>query len=130
MLFRSGADPVDTVPSPKLGQHNREIYGDWLGLSADEIPLLSRILAVADAYNAMTSDRPYRDAMPSQVARLRLAQAVETQFDTTVVAAFEAILATNDENYRTAKGGDFGWPEDEQVSREPERKVPALVAVT
>ena len=41
----------------------------------------------------MTSDRPYRDAMPSRVARLRLAQAVETQFDTAVVAAFEAILA-------------------------------------
>jgi hypothetical protein len=46
------------------------------------------------------------------------------------VAAFEAILATGDENYRTAKGGDFGWAEDGQVSREPERKVPALVAVT
>jgi HD-GYP domain-containing protein (c-di-GMP phosphodiesterase class II) len=43
------------------------------GLEGDEIPLLSRILAVADAYNAMTSDRPYRDAMPSRVARLRLA---------------------------------------------------------
>jgi HD-GYP domain-containing protein (c-di-GMP phosphodiesterase class II) len=41
----------------------------------------------------MTSDRPYRDAMPSRVARLRLAHAVESQFDTTVVAAFEAILA-------------------------------------
>jgi HD-GYP domain-containing protein (c-di-GMP phosphodiesterase class II) len=48
----------------------------------------------------MTSDRPYRDAMPSRVARLRLAQAVETQFDTTVVAAFEAILAAADESYR------------------------------
>ena len=48
---------------------------------------------MADAYNAMTSDRPYRDAMPSRVARLRLAQAVESQFDTSVVAAFEAILA-------------------------------------
>jgi putative nucleotidyltransferase with HDIG domain len=69
-------------------------------LAHDEIPLISRILAVADAYDAMTSDRPYRDAMPSRVARLRLAQAVETQFDTTVVAAFEAILAGANESYR------------------------------
>ena len=51
-------------------------------LSGDEIPSLSSIIAVADAYNAMTSNRPYRDAMPSRVARLRLAQAVESQFDT------------------------------------------------
>ena len=69
-------------------------------LRGDEIPLLSQILAVADAYDAMTSDRPYRDAMPTQVARLRLAQAVEAQFDTTVVAAFEAILATATDEYR------------------------------
>jgi putative nucleotidyltransferase with HDIG domain len=62
-------------------------------LTDEAIPVISRILAVADAYDAMTSDRPYRDAMPTQVARLRLAQAVESQFDTTVVAAFEAILA-------------------------------------
>lgn len=77
----------------------------------EDIPLLSRIIAVADAYNAMTSDRPYRDAMPTQVARLRLAQAVETQFDTAVVAAFEAILASEDEDYRTARGQAFGWTE-------------------
>jgi len=38
---------------------------------------------------------------------LRLAQAVENQFDTTVVAAFEAILATSDETYRTAQREDF-----------------------
>jgi uncharacterized membrane protein len=63
------------------------------GLAKDDIPLISRILAVADAYDAMTSDRPYRDAMSSDVARLRLAQGVGTQFDTGVVAAFEAILA-------------------------------------
>jgi HD-GYP domain-containing protein (c-di-GMP phosphodiesterase class II) len=67
-----------------------------------EIPLISRIIAVADAYDAMTSDRPYRDAMPSRVARLRLAQAVESQFDTSVVAAFEAILAGASETYRVA----------------------------
>jgi putative nucleotidyltransferase with HDIG domain len=71
------------------------------GICGAEIPLLSRIIAVADAYNAMTSDRPYRDAMPSRVARLRLAQAVESQFDTDVVAAFEAILAGADEAYRS-----------------------------
>ena len=79
----------------------------------EDIPLLSRIIAVADAYNAMTSDRPYRDAMPSQVARMRLAQAVESQFDTTVTAAFEAILASADETYRTGTRSDFviGEPE-------------------
>jgi putative nucleotidyltransferase with HDIG domain len=76
-------------------------------LVGEEIPLLARIIAVADAYNAMTSDRPYRDAMPSRVARLRLAQAVESQFDTSVVAAFEAILASADESYRTGVRQDF-----------------------
>jgi HD-GYP domain-containing protein (c-di-GMP phosphodiesterase class II) len=78
--------------------------------------LLSRIIAVADAYNAMTSDRPYRDAMPSRVARLRLAQAVESQFDTSVVAAFEAILAGASEEYRIADGEAFRI---EASNREP-----------
>lgn len=73
----------------------------------DDIPLVSRIIAVADAYNAMTSNRAYRDAMPSRVARLRLAQAVESQFDTAAVAAFEAILAGATEEYRTAARADF-----------------------
>lgn len=82
--------------------HHERIDGQGYpdGIGGDAIPILSRIIAVADAYNAMTSDRPYRDAMPSRVARLRLAQAVETQFDTAVVAAFEAILAGASEKYR------------------------------
>jgi putative nucleotidyltransferase with HDIG domain len=89
--------------------HHERIDGEGYPdrLEGDEIPLLSRILAVADAYNAMTSDRPYRDAMPSRVARLRLAQAVDSQFDTAVVAAFEAVLAAADEDYRTGRGGRF-----------------------
>jgi putative nucleotidyltransferase with HDIG domain len=73
------------------------------GLSGEDIPLISRIISVADAYDAMTSDRPYRDAMPSRVARLRLAQAVGSHFDTAVVAAFEAILARASEEYRSGR---------------------------
>jgi HD-GYP domain-containing protein (c-di-GMP phosphodiesterase class II) len=98
--------------------HHERVDGQGYpdGLAGDEIPLLSRIIAVADAYNAMTSDRPYRDAMPSRVARLRLAQAVEGQFDTTVVAAFEAILAIASEDYRSGAHGDFGI-EAQELSR-------------
>ncbi|MGI8885539.1 MAG: HD-GYP domain-containing protein [Gaiellaceae bacterium] len=89
--------------------HHERIDGQGYpdGLSGEAIPLVSRIIAVADAYNAMTSDRPYRDAMPSRVARLRLAQAVDSQFDTSVIAAFEAILAGANEEYRLAKRSDF-----------------------
>jgi HD-GYP domain-containing protein (c-di-GMP phosphodiesterase class II) len=108
--------------------HHERVDGQGYpdGLSAYEIPLLSRIIAVADAYNAMTSDRPYRDAMPSRVARLRLAQAVETQFDTTVVAAFEALLAGADENYRVARGARFRLdPTEEQEPEVAELLYPA-----
>jgi putative nucleotidyltransferase with HDIG domain len=94
-------------------------------LEGEDIPVLSRIIAVADAYNAMTSDRPYRDAMPSRVARLRLAQAVETQFDTTVVAAFEAVLAGASEAYRSGQRADFSFAAQE---REP-RQISAVVAL-
>ena len=87
------------------------------GLRGDEIPLLSRVIAVADAYNAMTSDRPYRDAMPSRVARLRLAQGVEGQFDTAVVAAFEAILAGASEDYRVGRAPEFFLEQVRSVER-------------
>ena len=105
--------------------HHERIDGNGYpdGLVGDEIPLLSRIIAVADAYNAMTSDRPYRESMPSRVARLRMAQAVETQFDTAVVAAFEALLAGHDEVYRSGTGDGF------RVRDRDERQVQPLVSV-
>jgi putative nucleotidyltransferase with HDIG domain len=89
--------------------HHERVDGEGYpdNLQGDSIPLLSKIIAVADAYNAMTSNRPYRDAMPSRVARMRLAQAVDSQFDTTVAAAFEAVLASAPEEYRMAKRSDF-----------------------
>lgn len=108
--------------------HHERIDGEGYpdGRQGEDIPLLSRIIAVADAYNAMTSDRPYRQAMPSRVARLRLAQAVGSQFDTSVVAAFEAILATADESYRCAKSAEFDFFGDGTA---PAYEVPVAASV-
>jgi HD-GYP domain-containing protein (c-di-GMP phosphodiesterase class II) len=105
--------------------HHERVDGQGYpdGLVGDAIPLISRILAVADAYNAMTSDRPYRDAMPSPVARMRLAQAVESQFDTAVVAAFEAVLASNTEDYKAGIRVDF-------TLEAQDHRAPALRAVS
>jgi putative nucleotidyltransferase with HDIG domain len=99
------------------------------GIHSDQIPLLARIIGVADAYDAMTSNRPYREALPSRVARMRLAQAVGTQFDTAVVAAFEAILATADESYRSGRGSSF-MRERAQLAEMAEDVAVALDVVT
>jgi putative nucleotidyltransferase with HDIG domain len=108
--------------------HHERVDGNGYpdGLVGEDIPLLSRIISVADAYNAMTSHRPYREAMPSRVARLRLAQAVETQFDTSVVAAFEAILAGATEQYRCATSADFEFEMREHDRVPAEATAPPL----
>lgn len=122
---------VETYPDIAVivRHHHERVDGNGYpdNLVGDEIPLLSRIIAVADAYNAMTSNRPYREAMPSRVARLRLAQAVESQFDTSVVAAFEAILAGADEAYRMGKSAEFTFGVTEAAEAEIE-EFPAQVA--
>jgi putative nucleotidyltransferase with HDIG domain len=101
--------------------HHERVDGNGYpdGLVGNSIPQIALIIAVADAYNAMTSDRPYREAMPSRVARMRLAQAVGTQFDTSVVAAFEAVLATAEEAYRLALRPDFEFS-DQRAGAEDE----------
>jgi HD-GYP domain-containing protein (c-di-GMP phosphodiesterase class II) len=63
------------------------------GLANGEIPLEARIIAVADAYVAMTSERPYRAAMDHEEARAELRRNVGRQFDERVVSAFIASLA-------------------------------------
>jgi diguanylate cyclase (GGDEF)-like protein len=63
------------------------------GLAGEAIPLESRILAVADAYEAMTADRAYRPAMSPGDAQAELRRAAGSQFDPEVVDAFLGILA-------------------------------------
>jgi diguanylate cyclase (GGDEF)-like protein/putative nucleotidyltransferase with HDIG domain len=78
-----------------LAHHERP---DGLGypnaLRGDEIPLEARILAAADAYEAMTADRVYRAALGEDAARAELEAGAGTQFDEEVVAAFVRVLDT------------------------------------
>jgi len=61
------------------------------GLSGECIPLISRIVAVVDAYDAMTNDRPYRKALDHEVAIERIKQNAGTQFDPHIVIIFTEI---------------------------------------
>jgi diguanylate cyclase (GGDEF)-like protein/putative nucleotidyltransferase with HDIG domain len=66
------------------------------GLSGDEIPLGARIIAVADAFHAMTSDRPYRRALPRDEALAELRRCAGTQFDPDAVQALLHVLGATD----------------------------------
>ena len=66
------------------------------GLSGDDIPLPCRVLAIVDAYDAMTSDRPYRNSMPQNEAVQELRLCAGTQFDPKLVEQFIQILDLND----------------------------------
>jgi len=68
-------------------------HGYPRGLSGDDIPLAARILALVDAFEAMTLGRPYRDSMSEAEALAEIRRCSGTQFDPKVVAELEAILA-------------------------------------
>lgn len=63
-----------------------------LGLRGEDIPLLARIVAVVDVFEALTSDRPYRSPMPVEQAMMYIAHGAGTQFDPAIVASFEALV--------------------------------------
>jgi ribonuclease P protein subunit RPR2 len=62
------------------------------GLRREEIPLPARVFQVVDAFDAMTTDRPYRASLGVDAARGEIARMAGTQFDPDVCAAFEAIV--------------------------------------
>ncbi|MDB5385548.1 MAG: hypothetical protein JWM11_1194, partial [Planctomycetaceae bacterium] len=75
---------------PGVLHHHESVNGRGYpaGLREEQIPLFARILAVADSYDAMTSARPYRSAMPTEKAEQILAEGAGTQWDSEVVRAF------------------------------------------
>lgn len=88
-----GSDVLDDVREWVLAHHERpDGRGYPFGLTGSQVPLQARILAVADAYEAMTADRVYRSALAPEVARAELERCRGTQFDPVVVDAFLSVL--------------------------------------
>jgi len=75
--------------------HHERVDGSGYphGIAGEAIPLGARIIAVADAFDAMTTDRPYRRALGADEAIVRLMQGMGTQFDSRCVAAFRVLVA-------------------------------------
>ena len=100
-----GAEIVQQIKALKevvpLVYHHQERYdgkGYPAGLAGDKIPIGARIVAVLDAFDAMTSDRVYRRAPGYERALEELKQYAGTQFDPKVVEAFLAIVRPEDED--------------------------------
>jgi HD-GYP domain-containing protein (c-di-GMP phosphodiesterase class II) len=90
-----GASMLDSIfnlsPMIPIVRHHHERWdgsGYPDGLAREHIPLIARIVSVADAFDAMTSDRPYRPAMPVEQAYLELIHKAGTHFDPECVQAF------------------------------------------
>jgi diguanylate cyclase (GGDEF)-like protein len=93
MIVKSVSQISDAI-EPVATHHERyDGTGYPRGLKGDEIPLLGRILAVVDAYSAMTLDRPYRKALTEKETIAELRKGAGTQFDPGIVEAFLAVLA-------------------------------------
>ena len=99
------------APSLDVVLHHHEKWngtGYPDGLEGDAIPLAARIFAAADAFDAITSSRPYKVALPVEEALLRLQHDSGTHFDPVVVEAFVPIAAALAVALRGAPRGDEG----------------------
>jgi len=88
--------PLEALKNLKpLIRHHQEYY-DGKGypdnLSGEAIPIACRILSVVDTFDAMTTDRPYRKALPIEAAMAELRRCADSQFDPAVVDIFITIL--------------------------------------
>ncbi|MDO9302897.1 MAG: HD domain-containing phosphohydrolase [Anaerolineales bacterium] len=80
---------------PWIYSHHEKWDGSGypLGLKGQAIPLGARIIAISDAYDAMTTDRPYRHALTRETALKEIERCAGTQFDPELTALFLEIMA-------------------------------------
>ena len=77
-------------PAEMVLSHQERFDGSGYprGLAGEKIPLSARIFALADTYDAMTSNRPYREGAPAEAVRAEIERCIGTQFDPACAAAF------------------------------------------
>ena len=93
----SGVSPGDLPAVLAAVRHHHERYdgtGYPDGLRGEEIPLSARIIAVADAFDAMTADRPYKRAVSREGALREITRCAGSQFDPAIAAVFVKVLET------------------------------------
>ena len=94
---------------PLVRQHHERIDGEGYpdGLKGDQINYLARIISIADAFDAMTSDRHYRSQLSLQAAIRQLEQGAGTQFDAEMVRVFLKMLQTDEDLKKNVTAPDF-----------------------
>jgi response regulator RpfG family c-di-GMP phosphodiesterase len=90
------------IPGVHLHHERWDGRGYPLKLKGNEIPIIARIIAVADTYDAMTSDRSYRRALPHEVALAEIARCSSTQFDPEVASMFTGSIEDHRDEARAA----------------------------
>jgi response regulator RpfG family c-di-GMP phosphodiesterase len=78
------------IPGVHLHHERWDGKGYPLGLKGNDVPIMARIIAVADTYDAMTSDRAYRQALPHEIATAEIERCASSQFDPDVAAEFNS----------------------------------------
>jgi HD-GYP domain-containing protein (c-di-GMP phosphodiesterase class II) len=91
-IMRPVAQLKDMLPGIELHHERMDGAGYPHGLTGDQIPMMARIIAVADTFDAITTNRPYQTAMDIQFARDRIHSLAISKFDPQVVAALEASI--------------------------------------
>jgi diguanylate cyclase (GGDEF)-like protein/putative nucleotidyltransferase with HDIG domain len=108
---------VDRVRAGIRHHHERWDGRGYLeGLAGEEIPLIGRIMAVADAFSAMTTTRPYRKALPIEEALKRLGDAAGSQLEERLVVAFIAGIETDAEAPLPGTPASTLWRPDTRVA--------------
>jgi HD-GYP domain-containing protein (c-di-GMP phosphodiesterase class II) len=93
-IMRPVAQLKEMLPGIELHHEHLNGKGYPYGLKGEEIPLMARIIAVADTFDAMTTNRPYQSAMEQDYAMERIRGLAGSKFDPRIVSAMESAIAS------------------------------------